>query len=693
MTAALAPAAGSGVLWRQVVRARGLWIAVAAFCTIILVLQGITPGSLTYFDFSYLSSGGAALALAGIGQTLVVLTGGFDLSCAATISLVNAVLATHMGESVGSQAFWALAGIGIGCLVGAVNGFFVAYMRLQPVVVTLATMFILRGLALLVLPKPGGRIGADLSAFLTYDAIPELLPAPVVMLLVALAIWRLIRRSRFGTGIYAVGSDREAAFANGIKVSRVLFWAYVIAGAYYGAAGVFLGAVTGSGDALVGAPMLMPIFAAVVLGGTALGGGRGGPVGTVFGAYTLMLTVNVLLVLNVSAYYATVAEALVIILAVVGASISRDSPLGGQVRSLHLKWRAWRAGMSPKTAGVLLPRISLVSREHELRPNDELSGSPLHRWFQRNRELVGQLTPSFVLAILAVAATFIMFGTSAININYVNSLLVLTSFLAILGLGQGAVILAGGFDLSVPWTITFCAMLMANVSGGTDAGLIVAVPLALGVGVLIGAFNGIGVVAFGLPAIIMTLATDGLIHGLALVYTQGGPTMSGAPGLKWFLGGKILGFSPTVWLLGVFVVAATLLLSRTPFGRRIYAVGCSTRVARMSGVSVARTQLGVFMLSGFCSALVGVLLVGFGSQAVLGMGNTYMLPAIAVVVVGGTLVTGGRGHYLGTFGGALLLTSVGILLAGTTWPEAVREILIGLVVMVAIITLREKHGG
>ena len=87
-----------------------------------------------------------------------------------------------------------------------------------------------------------------------------------------------------------------------------------------------------------------------------------------------------------------------------------------------------------------------------------------------------------------------------------------------------------------------------------------------------------------------------------------------------------------------------------------------------------------------------LLLVGFGNLAVLGMGEPYMLPAVAVVVVGGTVVTGGRGHYLGIFGGALLLTGLSTMLPGTTWPEAMRDILFGLVVLGAIITLREKFG-
>jgi ribose transport system permease protein len=99
----------------------------------------------------------------------------------------------------------------------------------------------------------------------------------------------------------------------------------------------------------------------------------------------------------------------------------------------------------------------------------------------------------------------------------------------------------------------------------------------------------------------------------------------------------------------------------------------------------------VFMLSGVCSALVGLLLTGFGGQASLGMGDVYLLPSIAIIIIGGTAITGGRGHYAGMLGGALLLTALQTLLAGTTLPFAFRDIIFGLVVIFAILTLRERH--
>lgn len=110
----------------------------------------------------------------------------------------------------------------------------------------------------------------------------------------------------------------------------------------------------------------------------------------------------------------------------------------------------------------------------------------------------------------------------------------------------------------------------------------------------------------------------------------------------------------------------------------------------LSGVDVKATTIGVYVLSGFCAALVGVLITGFSGQASLGMGDDFLLPSIAVVIVGGTLITGGRGNYIGMLGGVLLLTALQTLLAGTTLPHAVRDIVYGAVVLVSVLALRDK---
>lgn len=675
-------------------RHRGLLVAVAAFLLIFTLLNAISPGPISYFEISFLISGSMPLALAAMGETVVILTGGFDLSAGAVISLVNVVLATQMGPDLGSQIFWSLAAIGVGAIVGAVNGFFVAVMRMQPIVVTLATMFIVQGCTLLVLDKPGGEVPYEFAALFTSDLVPDLIPAPLILLLGALLVWTLLKNTRLGTGLYAVGSDEEAAAANGLSVRRVKFFTYVIAGCFYGAAGLFVSAQTGSGDPLVGNPMLLQIFAAVVLGGTLLGGGRGGCLGTVFGAFTLMLTVNLLLVLDVSAYYSTVAEAAILILAVVGASVGRESAISDYLTLARLKLKAWREGTAASRLARAAAAPALAPSDQPLRANDELRGPPWRQWFVKHGDTLRFVLPVYGFLLLVLIATTAVFGAGAVaSWQYLNTLLVLTAFLAILGLGQGAVILTGGLDLSVPWAIAFCGILLTGTTEGANEVATWAIPMVLLAGLLIGLWNGLAIVLLGVHPIVITLATNGILQGLTLVYTDGTPHGWAPPALRWFMNGKLLGITPAVWFLLLFIVLAWLTLSRTAFGRRVYAIGNSQRVAKLSGVAVGRTLVGVYMLSGFCAGLVGVMLAGFNNQAFLGMGDPYLLPSIAVVVVGGSLITGGRGHYLGILGGCLLLTALGTLLAGTTLPFAVRDIIYGLVVLGAVVTLREGKSG
>ena len=139
-------------------RYRGLLTAVIVFVALLLVVDLIGAGPLSYFDISFLSSGGATLAISAIGETLVILSGGFDLSASAVLSLVNVVIATSMNPTdlEASVGLWTMVGVAIGMVTGAFNGFFIAFLRLQPIVVTLSTMFILQGVTLLVLEKPGG---------------------------------------------------------------------------------------------------------------------------------------------------------------------------------------------------------------------------------------------------------------------------------------------------------------------------------------------------------------------------------------------------------------------------------------------------------------------------------------------------------------------------------------------------------
>jgi len=324
-----------------------------------------------------------------------------------------------------------------------------------------------------------------------------------------------------------------------------------------------------------------------------------------------------------------------------------------------------------------------------LRPDPELPKGALGRWLWINRETVRLVLPAWVLCILVYAIIVVVTHGGALSAHYLNSVLTLALFLVVLGLGQGAVVLTGGLDLSVPYTISFTGVMLAAICNGHDAPASWAIPLALAIGFGVGLINGLGIVLMGIPAIVMTLAIGGVMQGAGLIYTGGMPTGSAPPVLRWIYNGHLLGFAPAVWFLFAFAIAATLLLHRTTFGRNVLAVGNSARVAGLSGTSVDLILLGVYVLSGFCSALVGVLMTGFSGISFLSMGVPYLLPAIAAVLVGGSLATGGRGHFVGILGGALLLTAVGTLVSGAQLPIAVRDIVYGVVVLGAVLSLRE----
>jgi len=669
-------------------RFRGLVTAIVVFAILLLIVDLISAGPLSYFDISFLSSGGATLALAAVGETIVILSGGFDLSAGAVLSLVNVVLATTMDPTnfEASVLLWTFIGIGIGMLVGAFNGFFIAFLRLQPIVVTLSTMFIVQGVTLLFLDKPGGFVSPSLGGFYLGDFIANLVPMPIVLLVAVGFFWLWMKRTRFGTAIYAIGSDPNAAASAGVRVDWARFAVYVVAGGFYGLGGVFISAQTGSGDPLVGNPLLLTIFASVVVGGTRLGGGRGGPIGSIFGAYILMIVVNILLVLNVSAYYSTVAEALILLLAVLAGSLTRESTLAHQLRGAATWIGAWRARTLPAQIGGGDRRLGISTIE---RPATRAEAVP--SFWLRHAETLRYALPSYVSLVLVVIVTQLWLGNAILNWTYWNSIIVLSSFLAILALGQGTVILTGGLDLSVPWTIGFCGILLAGIVQGSDAALIYALPIVVIVAVLIGLVNGLGIVWLGLSPIVVTLATNGLLQGAALVYSGGTPAGFSSPLLRWFMTAHVLGATPVVYFMVVFVIFAVIFLSGTSFGRRVYGIGNGLRVAQLSGIAVGRTLVGVYILSAVCSAIVGILLTGFSGQASLGMGDDYLLPSIAVVVVGGALITGGRGHYLGMLGGVLLLTALQTLLAGTTLPYATRAIIYGVVVLGAVIALRDRR--
>jgi ribose transport system permease protein len=254
------------------------------------------------------------------------------------------------------------------------------------------------------------------------------------------------------------------------------------------------------------------------------------------------------------------------------------------------------------------------------------------------------------------------------------------SFLGIVAAGLMIVILLGHIDLSAPWTLTAAAM-MATAVGGPWA-----IPTGIGIGLVVGIINGLGVAYLRVPSMIFTLGMNAVMRGLMVAHTGGFAPQTAATELMQYLAvARILGV-PVALLVWIAVsVLVVLVLTRTTLGRAIYAIGNRERAAYLSGINTNAVILTAFALSGAAAGLAGVLLAGYSTKAYQGMGDAYLLPAIAAVVIGGTNILGGRGRYLGTLVGVILIVLLNSVLSIMQMPEAGRQIIYGLVIVTMLL--------
>jgi ribose transport system permease protein len=246
----------------------------------------IHPRGMSVYVLTIWANQGTLLALAAIAQFFVVLVRGIDLSVGPVIALTN-VVASYVVSGSELQVAGGIAlvlVVGIAC--GVANGAAVVAIGVPPIVATLALGSIYSGLALLLRPTPGGEINDSLSDALTYDVYG--VPASLILIALALLLTMApLWRTRFGMSLYAIGSSRDAAVMTGIRVPFVTLSAYGLAGLFAALAGLYISMVTLTGDPNIGPPYTLNSIAAVVIGGVALSGGVGSPLGAVLGAFIL----------------------------------------------------------------------------------------------------------------------------------------------------------------------------------------------------------------------------------------------------------------------------------------------------------------------------------------------------------------------------------------------------------------------
>jgi ribose transport system permease protein len=291
-------------------------LVVIGLIVILLVVGTIaSPRFASLNNFLNVFQQSAALGFVSLGQTIVVLTGGIDLSLGATISLTSNFASGWIDGDPNMVVPVVVGVVALGAAIGCLNGALSHYLRVHPLIVTLGMASILQGCTLLYSLAPVGKVTDDFEAF-AYGRVFGLSYGGLAMLALFALVGLFLHRTRTGNAIYVVGGDPRGARLLGVSVARTMMLAYALSGACAALTAVYLVSRMGSGDPWRGDGFDLASITPVVVGGTALSGGRGGPLGTLLGVFLISLLNNILNFLDVSTFYQWIVQGLIIITAV-----------------------------------------------------------------------------------------------------------------------------------------------------------------------------------------------------------------------------------------------------------------------------------------------------------------------------------------------------------------------------------------
>lgn len=311
--------------------------------------------------------------------------------------------------------------------------------------------------------------------------------------------------------------------------------------------------------------------------------------------------------------------------------------------------------------------------------------------------LTQRISPPLLALILAIVLFFLggFISPGFVNPAQATNIVRIAAFLGIIGAGQTLVIISGneGIDLSVGAIVTLGAIITFRFTAGDPALILPALGLTLLVGGLIGFVNGLGIIILRIPPLVMTLAMAGVVEGLVLQVTRG-ELIGDTPDLMSQLIAEplIFGLPGVIFIWVLLGIGMWLLLERTTFGKQLFAIGSNRTTSQLSGIRVNRMVIATFTLSGLLAAFGGFILLGFTQTVFLNLGNPYLFPSIAAVVVGGTLLSGGQGSYWGTMSGALVLTLIDSLLRAAQLQEAYQLMVLGFILLVLITVYGRQRG-
>ncbi len=526
----------------------------------------------------------------------------------------------------------------IGAAIGAFNGVLVTILRYQPVIATLCTFFVLTGVIEKIAPTPKSPHAGNWTTDFA-DKLVGPIPGALVLMAIPLVIWFALSRTAFHRNLYAVGGNDTTAFSAGVNVHATRIMAYALGGAFAMVAGVALTALVQSTQSAGFASYTLVALAAVALGGTQLGGGRGGLIPSLLGAVCIY---------------------------------QMQTLLGGR-RRLEL------------LAGVRLWRDARRGRRRRRQAADPPAA--------RSRRMSRVLDLQRRAPVLQLAALVVLFAYGASTIagfsseTSVDSMLVLAALLGLAALGQTFVLVLGGLDLSVPGHIVMGAIVVSQLYGSHGWSAPLAIAFVVVVAAAAGAATGWICHRWQIQPLIVTLGVGAMSAGAAIAWTQGRLTGT-APAFLTDLTtatGTTAGLSipPIVVIWAVVAIIAGVVAHRTVAGRKLYATGANPRAAGLARVNTRRVVVSVFALSAVASALVGVLLAGFAG-ADQTIGDPYLFSGLTAVIVGGTTFMGARGDYSHTVVGALILTVLTTILVGKGYSQADQQIIFGVLILLVV---------
>ncbi|HEY2653977.1 MAG TPA: ABC transporter permease [Solirubrobacteraceae bacterium] len=652
----------------------------------------------------------APLIIAALASAPTIIGGGFDLSISPLMFFTNAAyvvwLAPHgLGGAVSIPIV-----LGLGVASGVFTGLTITWLRVQPVVVTLAMYFALQGVNLLLAPNPVSMSHVGWISHLTGTIAG--IPGGVFTIGLPMLIWFGLRFVPFRRLLYAVGSNDATAFSSGVNVASVRVASYALGGLFAGIGGLALTSLVQSTNASQSTEFTLVAIAAVVLGGTSLAGGRGGLLGVLFGGAAIYLLQNLLATIQVNQAWLQIVYGGILIAAVViqGALVPETRLAGIRLKRSPVWHHSKRRTPTSLLAG--LDRLDLESAGNgagttngraalsDQAPGAEVTGHTSTEALQKTWATLKSIQARYpLIQIVALIAVFVYGALTLPGLASwisIRSILVLAALVGLASGGQTLLILMGGFDLGVAGFIVTGALTVTALSAKYHITFVEALLCALAGSAVLGGLAGYICHRFRINPLVVTLAMGTVALGIVELQSGGNAEYANAPGWLTTMAEPAaktfgVGLPPpiAIWILVLILFA--VFLYRTKIGRNLFATGANPRAADYALINTRRVWIGAFAFSAATAALVGVLIAGFDGTVVTTIGDPYLFQSVVAVIVGGT-VFGGPGDYTRTSIGALFLTVLVTVLIGHGASAATEEIVYGVIILIAVATYgRERR--